>query len=162
MGITTRDKIANYLNTAKSGGEATWSFMGLGFSQIGDSPSAKTSSKRYVHQKGETKNISGYDWSAPYTYDQIESEEAIKFINNIGENELTGDDANTDYVKVYLNRPVSDSTGEYEAYKRKVAVEVSEFSDNDGEMQGSGNLLGVTDWVKGKFNTSTKTFTEEE
>ena len=34
--------------------------------------------------------------------------------------------------------------------------------DNDGEIQGSGNLLGKTDWVKGTFNTATKAFTEGE
>lgn len=47
----------------------------------------------------------------------------------------------------------------FEARQRRVAVEVAEFSDNDGEIQGSGNLLGKTDWVKGEFNTKTKTFT---
>ena len=47
----------------------------------------------------------------------------------------------------------------FEARQRRVAVEVAEFSDNDGEIQGSGNLLGKTDWVKGEFNTKTKAFT---
>ena len=53
-------------------------------------------------------------------------------------------------------------SGTYEAKRRKVAVEISEFKDNDGEIQGSGNLLGKTDWVKGTFNTATKAFTEGE
>ena len=47
----------------------------------------------------------------------------------------------------------------YEAKQRRVAIQVEEFSDNDGELQGSGNLLAVSDWVKGEFNTQTKTFT---
>ena len=42
-----------------------------------------------------------------------------------------------------------------------MAIEVAEFSDNDGEIQGSGNLLAVGDWEWGSFDTSTKTFTPD-
>lgn len=45
--------------------------------------------------------------------------------------------------------------------RRRVAIEVADFSDNDGEIQGSGNLLAVSDWVEGSFDTTTKTFTEK-
>ena len=93
-------------------------------------------------------------------FDLIRSEKAIEFIADIGENEKTGVDAETLYVKVFLNKPVASKQNTYEARQRRVAVEVADFSDNDGEVQGSGNLLGKTDWVKGEFNTKTKTFTE--
>lgn len=92
-------------------------------------------------------------------FDLIRSEKAIQFIADIGENEKTGADAETLYVKVYLNKPVAEKQNTFEAKQRRVAVEVAEFSDNDGEIQGSGNLLGKTDWVNGTFDTTTKTFT---
>ena len=71
----------------------------------------------------------------------------------------TGADAETLYVKVYLNKPIPEQANKFEAKQRRVAVEVAEFSDNDGEIQGSGNLLGKTDWINGTFDTTTKTFT---
>ena len=81
------------------------------------------------------------------------------FIADIGENEKTGGDAETLYVKVYMEKPVASKANTFEAKQRRVAVEIAEFSDNEGEIQGSGNLLGKTDWVNGEFNTETKAFT---
>ena len=124
-----------------------------------NSPSAQTTSKRYVNQKSATQSIGSYEWTAPLEFDLIRSEAAIAYIADIGENEKTGADAETLYVKVFLNKPVASKQNTFEARQRRVAVEVADFSDNDGEIQGSGNLLGKTDWVKGEFNTETKTFT---
>ena len=125
-------------------------------------PSAQTTSKRYVNQKSATQSIGSYEWTAPLEFDLIRSEKAIQFIADIGENEKTGADAETLYVKVYLNKPIPEQANKFEAKQRRVAVEVAEFSDNDGEIQGSGNLLGKTDWINGTFDTTTKTFTPGE
>lgn len=89
----------------------------------------------------------------------MRSEAAIAYIADIGENEKTGADAETFYVKVYLAKAVASKENTFEAKRRKVAVEIADFADNDGEIQGSGNLLGVSDWEIGEFNTQTKTFT---
>lgn len=161
--IKRRIDWAGYINVAPkgSGEEATeFAVMGTGFTEQGDSPSAQTSGKRYVNMKCETKNITGYDWSSAFTADDIPDEKAIAFLYNIGDKELTGADASTDYVKVDFLKPVGDSTTEFEAKMRTVACEISEFSDNDGEMQVSGNLLAKDDWVFGKFDTSTKKFSK--
>ena len=83
----------------------------------------------------------------------------MAFITDIGENEKTGAEAETLYVKVYLNKPVAEQQNKFEAKQRRVAVEIADFADNDGEIQGSGNLIAVSDWVNGTFDTSTKTFT---
>lgn len=160
MGIKQRRDIANYLDVSKTE-EKEFAFMGTGFVDLNDSPAAQTSSKKYVHNKSVTKSIVGYDWSAPFTMDQIREEKAIDYMCKIGEDELTGADAETEYVKVELTKPIGDGGTEYEARMRKVAIEISEFANSDGELQGSGNLLGITDWVKGKFDTNTRTFTPE-
>lgn len=164
MAIKQRREIANYLSKTEekeSTGENIV-FMGTGFVDLNDSPSAQTGSKRYVNEKSATKSIKGYDWSAPFTCDQVKEEEAIEAIVAIGEDEMTGAEAERDYYKVDLSKPVGqENTKEYEARKRRVAVEVSEFGNDDGELQCSGNLLGIGDWVKGKFNIETRTFTEE-
>lgn len=161
-GVVGRWQHPGYINVAKPGTETpTYELLGFGVTQLDDSPSAQTSSKRYVNQKSATQAVTSYEWTAPLEFDLIRSEKAIEFIADIGENEKTGSEAETDYILVYLEKPVAEKAGSYEAKRRKVAVEISDFSDNDGEIQGSGNLLGVGEWVKGTFDTKTKTFTEE-
>ena len=156
MGVKQRYQEADYLDVGTSGAEK-WAFMGTGFSKLDDSPSVQTTSKRYVNNKSNTKSIGSYDWSAPFEMDMIEEEEAVDFIAQIGRKEKTGADAETNYVRVDLNGTKGDSG--YPARKRRVAVQVDSFNDNDGEIVGSGNLLSKSDWVEGYFDTEKKAFT---
>ena len=157
MAVKHRYQDADYLNVGA--GTEQYVFMGTGFTKIDDSPSAQTTSKRYVNNKSTTKSIGSYDWSAPFEMDMIESEEAVKHIVDIGRKEKTGQDAEADYVRVDLAG--AKTTNGYPARKRKVAIEVAEFTDNDGEITGSGNLLGKGDWEFGFFDTEKKTFKTE-
>ena len=50
----------------------------------------------------------------------------------------------------------------YNARKIKVAVELASFSNDDGDLVASGNLLGAGEIIEGTFNTSTRTFTAKE
>lgn len=158
-GVEQRYQQPDYIDVTGGDEMPQFELLGVGVTQLDNSPSAQTTSKRYVNQKSATQSIGSYEWTAPLEFDLIRSEKAIQFIADIGENEKTGVEAETLYVKVYLNKPVNLKENTFEARQRRVAVEVAEFSDNDGEIQGSGNLLGKTDWVKGEFNTKTKTFT---
>ncbi len=155
MSVKQRYQEADYLKV-----DAGFVLMGTGFTKIDDSPSAQTTSKRYVNNKSATKSIGSYDWSAPYESDLIEDEEAVAFIAKIGRHELTGAEAETEYVKVDL-AATKDEKG-YPARKRVVAIEVAEFTDSDGEIQCSGNLLGKGDWEFGYFDVTTKAFTTGE
>ena len=148
---------ANYIDVGSA--DSTYAFMGAGFSELNESPSAQTSSKRYINDKAQTKRITGYDWSSPFNTDQIRSEEAVDFICRIGELQKVGGDAETDYVIVDLDQKVGDTGSSYHARKFHVAVEISSFENNDGEMAASGNLLQIGDLVEGTFDTSSKTFT---
>ena len=160
-GVVGRHQHAEYIDVTGGSESPQFELMGTGFTQIDSSPSAQTTSKRYVNQKSATQSIGSYEWTAPLEFDLIRSEAAVEFIADIGENEKTGADAESLYVQVYLEKPVESKQNTFEAKQRRVAVEISDFSDNDGEIQGSGNLLGKTDWVNGEFNTQTKTFTPE-
>ena len=154
-GVEQRYQQPDYIDVSGGSGTPQYELLGFGVTQLDNSPSAQTTSKRYVNQKSATQSIGSYEWTAPLEFDLIRSEKAIEFIADIGENEKTGVDAETLYVKVFLNKPIASKQNTYEARQRRVAVEVADFSDNDGEIQGSGNLLGKTDWVKGEFNTKT-------
>lgn len=161
MGIKQRREIADYLMIPGTGSTGAYALMGVGVKTLNESPSAQTKSRRYVCDKSASKSISSYDSSFPYELDQIREQEAIDYICKIGEEQLVGADAETDYVRVDLSKKVASTAGEYEARKFRVAVEVATFDNDDGELNCSGNLLQIGDVVKGKFNVSTKTFTEE-
>lgn len=152
-GVKQRRSIANYLKI-----EEAFYLMGAGFTELNESPSAQTTSKRYVNDKSATKGISGYDWQTAFTTDVIASEKAIEHICNIGKYQLTGSDAETEYIIVDLDEALCVSEGDYRARKFNIAIEVADFSDEDGEMTASGNLLGIGDPIPGKFNTKTKEF----
>ena len=157
--VEQRYQQPDYLDVTGASGTPQFELLGFGVTQLDNSPSAQPTSKRYVNQKSATQRIGSYEWSAPLEFDLIRSEAALAFITDIGENEKTGAEAETLYVKVYLNKPVAEQQNKFEAKQRRVAVEIADFADNDGEIQGSGNLIAVSDWVNGTFDTSTKTFT---
>ncbi len=157
--VRQRIKNADYL---KVGGK--FEFAGTGFTKMDDSPAAAPQSKRYINNVSEVKNISGYAWTAPFTFDQIDSEKVIAMLVKIGKEELVGGDTEMEYVSVdLLGTP--ESSGEaskgYPARKRLVAVEISSFDDSDGEIEGTGNLLAKGDWEFGWFDTVTRTFSAD-
>lgn len=157
MAVRQRRMLANYLEVGKA---PAFVLMGAGFTELNESPSAQTASKRYINDKSASQSIVGYEWSTPFTTDQIKAQEVIEFICNIGEKQLTGPDAEARYVMVNLDKLAAEETKNvFEARLMKVAIEVSDFGDEDGEMTAEGNLLGNGDIVLGTFSTETKTFT---
>lgn len=158
-GVVGRHQHPGYIDVTGGSEEPQYELLGTGVTQLDDSPSAQTTSKRYVNNKSATQRISSYEWTAPLEFDLIRSEEAIEYVADIGENEKIGSEAETYYVKVFLEKPIAEQQNKFKAKRRKVAVEIADFNDNDGEIQGSGNLLAISDWEDGTFDTSTKTFT---
>ncbi len=155
MAIKQRRKIANYLMI-----DGDYELCGVGFEELTENPSAQTAKKRYINQKSSTTTIVGYDWSSAFKSDMISSEAAIDFICGIGERQLTGSEAESEYVIVDLDKPsASESGNTFYARQIHVAIEVSSFENNDGDMSVSGNFVGSGDVVEGIFNTQTKTFT---
>lgn len=156
--IRQRRMQANYLNCG-TGEEEKYSLLGVGAKTLDENPAAQTKSRRYVCDKSPTKSISSYDWNTHFDIDQIREQEAINFIVNIGEKQLIGEDADTDYVIVDLDQKEGSSGTTYHARKFKIAIEVASFPNDDGEMDCTGNFLGKGDPIEGTFDTSTKKFT---
>lgn len=163
MNVKQRRTIANYLDVSETGTETQdFAFMGAGFKSLEENPTAQTKSRKYVCDKSTTKTVNGYDWSTPFELDQIREQEAVDFICKIGELQLTGDDVERDYIMVDLGKSIAESENTYYARKIKVAIEVSDFSNDDGDLGASGNLLGLGDIIEGTFNTQTRVFTAKE
>ena len=154
MGIRKRKVQANYLKVKEA-----FELLGTGFTELNESPSAQTTSKRYINQSSSTQSVTGYEWSTSFNTDQINSEKVIEYIRDIGEMQKTGTDAETEYVIVDLDKP-GTTEGSFRERKFKVAIAVDSFDDNDGELGISGNFLGQSDPVEGTFTTATKEFIE--
>ena len=150
---------ASYLDCGEKGTEA-FELLGTGFRELNEEPGAQVRNKRYINQKSTSKGISGYEWQSPYSADQIRSEKAIEFICKIGELQKTGAEAERDYIIADLDKKEGTSGTSYKARKIRVAIEVSKFGNEDGEMTCEGNFLGVSDVIVGTFDTSSKKFTE--
>ena len=153
MGVRKTIKKATYLKV-----DSAFELLNV-FTENNESPSAQTSSKRYTTQSSATQTITGYEWSSSFTGDQMESDKVVEHIRNIGEMCLTGADAESEYLIVDLDQP-GTVEGTFRARKIKVAIQVDEFPDNDGELGLSGNFLGQGDPVLGTFTLTGKTFAE--
>lgn len=154
MAIRKRKVQANYLKVKEA-----FELLGAGFTELNESPSAQTTSKRYINQSSASQSITGYEWTTSFNADQIVSEKAIEYIRNIGEMQLTGPDTETEYLIVDLDKE-GTTQGTFRARKFKVAIAVDSFDDNDGELGISGNFLGQSDPVEGTFTLASKEFAE--
>ncbi|WP_462391926.1 phage tail tube protein [Clostridium cadaveris] len=153
MAIRKRRIQANYLKVGE-----TFELLGTGFTELNESPSAQTSSKRYINQASASQSVTGYEWSTSFNTDQIVSDKAIEYIRNIGEMQKTGADTETEYIIVDLDKEAKASG--FRARKFKIAIAVDSFDDNDGELGISGTFLAQSDPILGTFNTTEKTFAE--
>lgn len=154
QGVRSRTLVADYLKVGEE-----FVLMGTGFTDINESPNAKTNKKQYVNDKSPTSSIVSYESEFSYETDQIRDEKAVDYICDIGELHKTGPEAETDYVRVDLDKAgTTEST--FRARKFKVAIQVDEFGGKDGEMSAKGKLLTKGDLVVGTFNIQTKAFTE--
>ena len=162
MDAVMRFQVADYLNTS-AGGAESYALMGIGFNTLDESPNAQTDAKTYISQKAQTATIKSYQPVFAFDSDLIADEAAVMALYDVGRNQKTGADAEKDYVRVELFKPVADTPNTFEARRFRVAVEVSSISgEGGGVMKVTGNLNGVGDFVDGTFNTQTKTFTEKE
>ena len=153
MAIRKRKIQANYLKIGEP-----FELLGTGFTELNESPSAQTTSKRYINQASASQSVTGYEWSTSFNTDQILNEKAIEYIREIGELQKLGTDTETEYLIVDLDQPAE--TSGFRARMIKVAVAVDSFDDNDGELGISGSFLGISDPILGTFDTATKKFTE--
>lgn len=155
--VVKRHQFADYLNV---GDEQTPEFvlMGVGFTTLDEEPGAQTETKKYVNEAASSKSITGYETVFPFESDFIKDEKAIIALYNVGRNHYLGSDAEFDYVRVELWDAIPDKENEFAARMFTVAAEISEVS-GETDIQVSGNLNAVGDFVAGTFNTQTKTFT---
>lgn len=160
-----RYQVADYLGipASDSDGDPTFALMGAGFNTLDENPAAQLDTKAYINDRAASSIIKSYQPQFPFDTDLMKSEEAIMELYNIGRNELTGADAERDYVRVELFEPVASKTNTFKARKFRVAVSVDSCAGAGGEaIKVTGNLNNVGTFVDGEFNTQTMTFVDAE
>lgn len=152
-----RHMVADYLNTKEAGIE-TYSLMGAGFSALDENPSAKIDKTAYISDRSVSGTITGYENTFAFNTQFISDDAAVKYIYDVARNQKTGEDAETDYVRVDVYANEDGTT--YPARKFRVAIEVTSISGEAAQpMTVAGNLHQVGNFVDGTFDTSTRTFT---
>lgn len=155
-----RHMVADYLNTATAA-EAVYSLMGSGFTALDENPAAKVDKTAYITDRSASGTITGYENSFAFDTQFIADDAAVKFIYDIARGQKTGEEAETDYVRVELYETAEG--GAYPARKFRVAIEVTGITGAGTEiMKVAGNLHQVGSFVEGTFNPETKTFTAAE
>ena len=150
--VVQRYKIADYLKVG-----ATYELMSV-FTQIDENPTAQVDEVHYTCKKTSTKNTKGYAPVFPISGNMYQNNRVAEYLRDIGQEQKTGADCETEYIRVDLYRLVATNT--YYARKFKVSVEISGISGAGGEnLVLAGNLNSIDDVDVGTFNTATKTFT---
>lgn len=153
-GVKNRVDQAEYVKI----GDA-YELMGTGVKESNEQPGAQVSDKKYINKKVKSKSVTAYEWVKTFSADQILSEVVIKDFVEIGEMQKIGQAAERDFVTVHLDEPQTGKENTFRARHVKVAVEISDYPDNDGEMGVEGNMHAIDDIEEGTFDTTTKTFT---
>lgn len=162
-GIATREELLSYLNTTPETEAATWKLIGPGFSDITENLNAVTKDSHYIHEKSGTSTIIGYAPTFDFTAEMDKGDPVAAYIATVGRERKVGAECETDIVNVYTWL-AGKTEGSCIAYKQRVAVKV----DNSGSGVGgdaiamAGAFMYKGDSVKGEWNPTTKTFTEDK
>lgn len=79
--------------------------MGTGVTKLSDSPSPKVDKKAYIDATNASAEITGYENSFAVAFDKIVSNTAINALEAVGDQQLTGDDAKFELIRVDINNP---------------------------------------------------------
>ena len=157
--LTILDPDTNDMTPNPDYNSMVWVRCGRGFTGLDESPNAQTDSVAYISDTSTTTTVTGYETQFAFTADLIYSELAVAFIYDIGTRQLTGGEAETDYVRIEIFKGTV-SPGVYPARKFRVAIELTDISGGGTEkIVMDGNLNNVGQYEDGTWDMATRDFT---
>lgn len=154
---------ADIVNFIKLTTEATTYTRMTGFTENTKSLNAETYERRYVDEKSQRKDVTGYATEISYNFDRMIDNPVHEAIALIHEKEIAG--ATVEIVTVNMNE-VGTTTDTFKARKRIYAVIPDSDGDGTDAYQYSGTFAAQGDIVEGTASTTdnwqTCTFTENE
>lgn len=159
-----RNQIADYLDCRKTLNKEVISYelCGSGVTQLDENPNAQSDSETYVNQVSSSKPIQSYQTAFPFNFTLEKAWAPTIEAHDISTRQLVGTDAERDFVRVELFRPLEGVPNVFTARHFVVSVEVTGINGDGGKpIKLSGTLNAMTDMELGYFNTVTKEFTLE-
>lgn len=153
-----RKYLAHYINTSPDS-TAVYERLGKDLEELNIELNAEVETKKNI--LGEVSvNLSSYEAQTsiePYYADKGTG--LHTFLQDIIDNRKVLDDTKTDVLEVHTWEEAE--TGSYTAYKESAVIEITSYGGDYKGYQIPFNIRLCGDRVKGKFNPSTKTFTED-
>lgn len=126
--------------------------MGTGFNSLNESPNSQVDTKTYINEKSASSTVKGYQTEFSFDSDLITDEKAIMKLYEVGRNQLTGTDAEAEYLRIDLFSEYEKSgpegtltkvPGTYKARLFNVTIQVDSNEGAGGEnVKVSGILKG--------------------
>ena len=132
--------------------------LGGVITQLDESSNPTESEKQYIHQRTMTTKVTGFSDEFPITMDMVKGDEVFEYFYDIFRNRKTGTEAQVTHYIVELWNSTAEST--YKCRQQVQTVSIDTKTANPGEQINiSGTLRSVSDFVDGTFNVETKAFT---
>ena len=134
--------------------------LGGVITQLDENSNPTESEKQYIHQKTKTTKVTGFGDEFPITSDLVKGDEVSEYFYGIFRDRKTGTDAQVIHYIVELWNRVGSTGTVYKARKQVQTVSISGKTANPWEqITFNCSLKGVSDFVDGTFDISSKTFT---
>jgi hypothetical protein len=155
-----RYDIADFLKVTPAGGSAAYHLLGLGVTKLDESPNPKTNTDAYVDSRNGQTVLTGYDNSFPIDSQLIPDAAAVAALYKVAHDQLTGADAEFEFVRVDLYDRVGSTGKVYHARHFNTTFVPGDITGAATEvMSFSGDLNQNGDMVPGTFDLDAKAFT---
>ena len=128
----TREQIASYLNTTPTAEKETWSIIGVGVTDYGQSFNPQVTTEKWIIHKNATSSLDSYQIQGDVSQKCYYGDPVYDFVNELRRSASVGDKINTQILDIDLY----DSTGEgenatYKATKYDCAVVVTSYATGE-------------------------------
>ena len=148
-----------YMDTGN--GTPKYDLIGLGFTSFTESKNPMEYSRRYVHERTERTDVTGYSTSIDYEMDMYVDDPVCEQIKIVHDEELIGSAAQRSVVLVNLFEK-GVTSGSFVAYQRNFAVIPDSKGDGTDALIYSGSLRAVGDSIKGEYDPILNLFTPDD
>ncbi len=149
-----------FINTTPSEGSPKYALVGEGVTELSVAYNPQTTTEQFIHEDVATTEVTGYQPNAPVTAQVVKGDEAFGFINGLRKKLPLLADAYTDIVMLDVFE--EEAEGKYPAVKQPVTIQIDSYGGAASDPLSIGYTIN---WrgqgTDGKFDPSTKEFTEE-
>ena len=128
----TRDQIATYLNTTPSAEKETWSIVGVGITDYGQSFNPQVETEKWIIHKNATSSLESYQIQGDVSQKCYFGDPVYDFVNNLRRTAGVGSAVETQILDIDLY----DSTGEapsisYKTTKYNCMIAVTSYATGE-------------------------------